>query len=447
MSHRRRPRRGIITILVAVSLLAIMAALALSVDGGRLLDARRQAKSASDSAARGAAIELLDMTTGANPGASLASVRASALEIAAANGYANDGVNSVVTVNIPPKSGAYAGLDGYIEVTIEQKQQRAFSRILGSDPISAVGRSVAVGSLVATQGSVIVLDPKKKNSLALGKGSARLIVDGDLFVNSKSKSPLSIDKKSQIVAENVVLAGSPDKKSFKSITQGIRGDLQTRVPPAKDPFAGLPLPEPGPDRSVSDYKTTVNGVETYNLQPGHYTEDLRFDHNDVVTMSPGTYYLDRKGLEIKDTASLTGFGVTLYNAGRKEMRFQTSGNVTLTPPVSGTYAGLSIVQNPTARGKLSFKKDAQLDVQGAIYAPNSLVQFQKTNAGFGDDDDSPWDDLAADLDDALSGDEDESTGSIGANIVAGMLKIDKGSTVTIRGANLVTQRPLLGLVE
>jgi Flp pilus assembly protein TadG len=446
--RRSRHRRGIITVLVAVSLIAIFAVVALTVDGGLLVDARRQAKSASDAAARGAAIEMLDMETGANTDATLNTVRASAREIAASNGYANDGVNSIVTVNIPPKSGAYAGQHGYIEVVIEYKQQRAFSRLFGADPISVIGRSVAAGTLVPTQGSVIVLDPKKNNALALGKGSSRLIVDGDIFVNSRGKSPLKIDRKAQIVAENVLLAGTPDKKSFKSIEQGIRGELHTHMAAAQNPFAGLPVPEPGPSRSLSDYKTTVGGVETYNLEPGHYTQDLKFDHNDVVNMAAGTYYLDNKKFEIKDSATLAAYGVTIYNAGKKEMRFQSSGNLTLTPPVAGPYSGISVFQNPSVRGKLSFKKDADLNIQGAIYAPNSLVRFQKANADLGDDDDeSAWDDLSADLDDSLSGDDVTSEGTFGANIVAGMLKIDDKSTVIVRGANLSIQRPLLGLVE
>src|SRR5207253_8869845 len=91
-----------------------------------------------------------------NPSATLASVRASALRIAADNGFANNGVNSVVTVNSPPTSGAYAGQSGYIEVIIESKIDRGFSRLLGSDPLSAYARSVGAGTYVPTQGSVLV---------------------------------------------------------------------------------------------------------------------------------------------------------------------------------------------------------------------------------------------------------------------------------------------------
>src|SRR5437879_1091779 len=168
-------RRGVITPMVAICLVAVLAIVALSVDGGVLLDARRQAKSAADAAARGAAIEMLDMKLGNNTSANPSSIRASAFQIAAANGYTNDNTNSVVTVNIPPTSGQYIGMDGYIEVIIESKQQRAFSRLMGSGAVSVYGRSVGAGTFVPSKGSVLVLNKKKRSALALGKGTSSLI--------------------------------------------------------------------------------------------------------------------------------------------------------------------------------------------------------------------------------------------------------------------------------
>src|SRR5207245_235068 len=130
------------------------------------------------------------------------------------------------------------------------------------------------------------------------------------------------------------------------------------------------------------------------------------------------------------------------------MRIGSTGSINLTPPTSGAYAGISLFKDPTARGKISFNKDNNLNISGAIYAPSSMVRFQKTTSSLGDDDDtSAWDNPDADLEDAASGDETTSSSSFGGNIVADMLKIDKNSTVNIQGANLNLQRPLMGLVE
>jgi hypothetical protein len=429
---------------------AVLGAIAFSIDAGRLADERRHCKAACDAAARAAAIEMLDMLSG-NTKVTLTSMRQSALDFAAANGYAHDGTNTIVSVNMPPLQGEYKGLSGYVEVMITSKQTRAFSRIFGSDLLSIAARSVAAGTMAESKASVLVLDPKKNNALAIGKGTSVLQVAGDIVVNSKSKkSPLSIDKKGQIIAENVSLAGNLGKKEFKAISRGITGQLSTRAPPADDPLADLPAPTSSVTRKLSDYKTIVNGVEHYQLQPGRYTEPLKFDHDDVVTLQPGVYELDGKGMQVKGNASITGTEVMIYSGGKNDLRFETKGEISLTPPSSGTYAGIAIFQDRNARGKISFQKDTDLNIQGTIYAPNSLVRFQKVSAdlgGYDEGDDSAWDDLEADLEDAFSGDEDSSTGSLGASIVSRMLKIDKHSLVQIRAANLRVNRPMLEIVE
>jgi hypothetical protein len=275
-----------------------------------------------------------------------------------------------------------------------------------------------------------------------------LKVDGDVAVNSKGKKSITIAKGSQIDAENVTVSGSLTKKEINGLQKNITGELHTNVPATADPFSGLEIPSKGPNRKLSDFKTSVNGADTFNLQPGRYTEEWKFDNNDVVNLAPGTYYLDDKKIDFKNSASLYGDGVTIYSAGRKEMKFQSSGDIHLSPPTTGPYAGISLFKDPTAKAKITFKKNGDLDISGAIYGKSSLVRFQHSTTDLGDEDDeSIWDDLDADLDDSLSGDDAQSTSAFGGNIVADMLKIDKHSTVNIKGANLKILRPILGLVE
>jgi hypothetical protein len=447
--HRRCSRRGIITALVAVSLVAVLMIAALSIDGGRMVDLRRQAKAAADAAARGAAVEMLDMASGTNSTVTLNTIRATAFRLAADNGFNNDGATSIVTVNTPPTSGSYAGMDGYIEVIIEAHLDRGFSRLLGSNQLSVVGRSVGAGTYAPTKGSVLVLNRKKKNALSLGHGSSALFVDGDIAVNTTNKQPISIERGSQIHATNIILSSTLDKNRGRDLLKHITGQMSTRAPATQDPFNGLPLPTPGTDRKLSDYKTAVSsGTETYNLQPGHYTEDWNFDHSDTVNLAPGVYYLDKKRIDVHDGASMYGDGVTIYSAGNNELRFHSQGTIHLTPPTSGSYAGISLFKDPTSHGKITFEKDANLDINGVIYAPSSMIRFQKTSTTLGDDSDtSAWDNLDSSLDDALTGDLTSGDGSIGASLIADMIKVDDNSTIRISGQALNLQRPILGLVE
>src|SRR6185295_9662559 len=99
---------------------------------------------------------------------------------------------------------------------------------------------------------------------------------------------------------------------------------------------------------TDSFKTTVNGKDTYNLTPGTY-KDLKFNHNEVVNMQPGVYYIDGE-VHLHGDVSLTANDVMIYS-NKKGFKFHTSGAVTITPPESGTYEGISLFQNPTSKAK------------------------------------------------------------------------------------------------
>ncbi|HZT79695.1 MAG TPA: pilus assembly protein TadG-related protein, partial [Gemmataceae bacterium] len=92
----RGRRRGAVAVLVAVCLTVLMGVVALSIDGGLLLQERRRAQATADAAALAAADDLFknyNTNLGKDPSGSAA---ASARTVAKANGYSNDGTTSVV---------------------------------------------------------------------------------------------------------------------------------------------------------------------------------------------------------------------------------------------------------------------------------------------------------------------------------------------------------------
>ena len=111
-SQRRPLRRGAIVVLVACCLTIILAFVAIAIDGGGLLEQRRQAQATADAAALAAAEDLFrnyPQNKGLDAGGTAVS---RALAIAATNGFSNDGTNSTVTVRVSPQtyaSGPSAG--------------------------------------------------------------------------------------------------------------------------------------------------------------------------------------------------------------------------------------------------------------------------------------------------------------------------------------------------
>src|SRR5271166_5840892 len=151
ISQAGSTRRGMVAAQVVLCLSVLMAMLAVVADGGLLLAERRHAQATADATALAAASDLYakwNPNLGTDPSGT---ALASALDVAAANGYTNDGTTSKVTVNISPakySGGPNAGTTlppGYAEATVTWYQQRFFSEIFGSGAIAVSARAVARG--------------------------------------------------------------------------------------------------------------------------------------------------------------------------------------------------------------------------------------------------------------------------------------------------------------
>src|SRR6476660_9186780 len=115
LRHSRR-REGMVVVGVAVSLVGILAIIALTLDGGLAMDKRRQLQVTADAAAYAGGCELFKATfttAGLDPTGTIAT---HVKKVAKANGF-EDGVGGVsVVVHIPPTSGPFINQAGHCEV-------------------------------------------------------------------------------------------------------------------------------------------------------------------------------------------------------------------------------------------------------------------------------------------------------------------------------------------
>ncbi len=266
-------------------------------------------------------------------------------------------------------------------------------------------------------------------------------VGGDIIVNSKNKKAVEVNKQAQVKADHVIVTGGLGKSSKRNID----AEVQTGIAPTADPWESLAAPPKGPTLDATDYKTVVGKNDTYTWNPGTYKE-LKFDKTEQVTMKPGVYYVDGGGFELKGDATLNASGVMIYNTGKRGFKVTTKGNVTISPPTSGAYKGISLFQDPTKKSKVEFSKQNHLDISGIVYAPRSEVKFKKSDVDItGGDDDDDWE-----LEDDEPMEEDgeaSEVNSISAAIVAGKLSIDKKTSLAIMGTDISAYRPILGVVE
>jgi hypothetical protein len=353
--HNRPPRAGIVAVLVAACLVVILGMVAIAVDGGFLLSERQHAQSNADAAALAAVSDLYYDFWGYGGVDVKGTAKAAALANAAANGYANDGTQTIVTVNIPPKSGDYVGQVGYAEVIVQYNFQRAFSRIFGTAAVPVRARAVARGLPLAFEAGILCLDPTLKGALNAQGGGTVTVENAAVIDDSNNGSAAIAGGGGALVAPTFKITGD---YTVSGGGAGFVGNMYTHVPPTPDPLAYLPPPDPSTLPLESKKKINLQSGTTY-LQPGVYKGGIQATSTASIVMAPGIYYMDGGGFQFTSSGSLTANGVMIYNAPSNSSDAVTingSGPLSLSAPTSGLYQGITVFVDRT--------KDVPVNVQG-----------------------------------------------------------------------------------
>jgi hypothetical protein len=382
MRYKTR-RSGNVAVAFALCLVMITGFLALSLDGGQLLDHRRQAQSTADAAALAAADQLyktwfsyygLD-----DPNQS---AKKAALAAASDSGFTHGRDGCTVEVYIPPVTGPFAGLSGHAEVIITTSQQRDFSKIWSSDPIAYGARAVSRGRRSTIKQAIICLDPTGKGALnAAGNGTAT-IQDGPIQVNSSDSSAMIANGNGSLTATAFDVVGSP---GYTTPGGGsFSGSVISNTAPLPDPLAGLPEPDPSTLTVQSIRKLQLSGNKKNTLDPGLYIGGISITGGDVV-LNPGLYYMQGGGFSLGGQATLTGVGVMIYNASTStsdKIDISGQGAVTLSPPTTGPYKGFVLFQDRTSNTpvNISGSSGVAMSITGTFYAAAATLSVSGNGA-------------------------------------------------------------------
>jgi hypothetical protein len=369
-------RRGAIIPLVAICLTVLLGVVAIALDGGNLLSERRHGQVTADAAALAAAADLYKnfaLNQGKDPSGS---AKQAALDLAKANGYTNDTTNSVVTVNIPPKSGSFSGQAGFAEVIVQFNQKRGFSGIFGSGDIAVRARAVARGNQQVTKKGLILLNPSKVDSFHVSGNGFIEVKEGSIIVNSNADIAAHFSGNGSITAESIEITGNYQNSGGATI----KGPINTDANPTPDPFATLPEPKLADYPVRATEHTSVSSDIAVTLQPGIYRDGISISGNGLVTLIPGVYIMQGGGFAISGNGVVSGDGVMIYNmVGQSGQHGQIlvsgNGKLTLTPPTSGTYQGMGIFQQRTQTDTLQISGNGNVQMTGVVYAKSAHTQL------------------------------------------------------------------------
>lgn len=355
-------RRGAVTPWVVLSLLLIVGIVAIGFDCGRMSEERRRAQSIADAAALAGGIANYKKKFSSSSQPANA-----ALAVASEIGYTNDGVDSIVTVNIPPTTGTFAGKADYVEVITQRNLRASFGAIFTNQPMTIKARAVAKGQTLKI--GVMALNPNAPDAFVNNGIGTFAVLGAGIYVNSSDPSAFHLNGIGPVLASSYNVKGG-----YVNSTGALTlGKMRTGVDPTPDPLAFFPTPDTAtmPERSAA--KLVVNSILPTVLQPGIYKGGIQVKGLSVVTMLPGIYVMDGGGFEVINLASVVGLETMIYNTSITQpagpIVFDTTGVVTVLPPLSGIYQGFSIFQNRSQTTPVTLTGHGVTAITGAIYAP------------------------------------------------------------------------------
>ncbi len=333
--NRRSGQRGQSLVLAALLITALTGFVGLAVDGGEAANEQQIVRSSADGAALAGAYSI-------GKGSTIAAATTLAGQVLVAVPLpAGD-----LTMSYLDSSGIVTALPASVakvRAVVADNHTTYFLKALGVPTLQltataeasiggAPGVPAACGMCVMAAGGT---------TLTALRASTLTVTGGLLQVNSSGGTAVNQSTQSSITAPSVVVVGGVQQQGNGSITPNpVAG---AAIP---DPLAAIPVPAvagvatnvtaPAGSSALAPgvYGTvTVNAGSTLTLNPGIFAIRVRLNVNGGTVIGTGvTIYLGCAAYPTACPVSTSGAFISVSTAGR----------LTLSPPPSGTYAGLTV---------------------------------------------------------------------------------------------------------
>ena len=208
--------------------------------------------------------------------------------------------------------------------------------------MTTTGFAVAAVTSTATPACLLALNTLMVNgSINLGGCAAQ--------ANSSGGQAITVNGGGSLTASAIDTPG-------RIVSGGtVSGPVQTGAPAVSDPYASYQAQANGGFSGCRNY------ANQSTLTPGCWQN---VNANGPVTLGAGTYYFP--SLNVNSGGSITGNGAVTMVV---QNLFAPNGNVTLTAPSSGPWAGMALY----AMGGFNANSTISYSVNGAVYSPSGAI--------------------------------------------------------------------------
>jgi hypothetical protein len=375
-------RRGAILAVTAVAMPTLVGFAGLGVEVGIWYVDKRDLQTAADASALSGAFERVrGNPTGLQSAAELEATR---------NGFTQGSPNTIA-INNPPTSGPRAGQANAVEAILTRPHALLFASLFLSDDVQIAARAVAAVE-VTGEACVLALDPTA-NAAVNNQGSSTIDMTGCVMAsNSNSASSIQVTGSTSVLAYSLWSVGQNDIGGSAVMT--LAKPATTNAWALDDPYADLTI-QSFSGCNYTNLKFTSGAVAT--ISPGVYCGGIDMSAKATVTLTPGTYILDKGDLKIGGQTIVRcscpnpedGVTIILTSSGATNLigivDIAAGADVQLRAPSSSSnpYQGVLFYQDRRAPlGGTNANKlngGSTMNLAGGLYFPQQGVQFSGNN--------------------------------------------------------------------
>ncbi|ACP21830.1 conserved hypothetical protein (plasmid) [Sinorhizobium fredii NGR234] len=356
---------GAVAVVAAIVFPVLVGAMGLGAESGYWYMEQRKLQHAADVSAHAAAIRH-------RAGDPKPALENTALRIASASGY------SPGTMTVSTKPGLSAG-SSKITVELTETHPRLFSSIFVGEPVTLSARAVAEVK-GGSKACVLALSGSASGAVTV-TGSTQVQLSGCSVVSNSSAADAFLMRNGSAVMSTDCVYTVGEAVTTTGLTMTGCSEPIERVPPTPDPFASVAEP----DRLQVQLLPcrTLDHVSNSSYVLDHLLSGvpaIRFcgglDIKGTITLKPGLYIIDGGDFTVTAGAKLSGEGVTFYFTNSATAKLLGNGDIDLTAPTTGPYAGLLFFGSRRDAGVVhQVTGNSESTLEGNIYIPTGRIEF------------------------------------------------------------------------
>ncbi|TCN32676.1 pilus assembly protein TadG-related protein [Sinorhizobium americanum] len=356
---------GAVAVIAAIVFPVLVGAMGLGAESGYWYMESRKLQHAADVSAHAAAIRH-------RAGDRQSALENTALRIASASGY------SPGTLTVSTKPGLSAG-SSKITVELTETHSRLFSSVFIGEPVTISARAVAEVK-GGSKACVLALSNSASGAVTV-TGSTQVQLSGCSVVSNSSAADAFLMKNGSAVMSTDCVYTVGEAVTTTGLTLTGCSEPAERVPPTADPFASIAEPdklhvEQLPCRTLAYIS---NSAYTFD-KLANGTPAIRFcgglEIKGTITLKPGLYIIDGGDFTVTAGAKLSGDGVTLFFTNGAAAKLLGNGDIDLSAPTTGPFAGLLFFGSRRDTGVAhQVTGNSESSLEGNLYIPTGSIDF------------------------------------------------------------------------